>query len=128
MWAIIYPFCALPLIITLWYVARKAKKAGSLENYKTPYQSLGAKRLAIQLFWQLDVPGIILLIAVFALILVPLTIAGGISTQWTTAHVIAPLVVGFLCIPVFIVWEKRAPHPIVPFHVSSSSCPFQIKD
>lgn len=117
MWCIIYPVCALPLMITLAIVGRRARKAGVLDQYKSPFQMLGAKRLALELFWALDVIGIILLIAVFALILVPLTIAGGISTNWTAAHVIAPLVVGILCIPAFIIWEMKAPHPLVPFHL-----------
>lgn len=47
----------------------KAKKAGALDNYKTGYQMHGGKRLAIALFWQLDVPGMTLLIAVFGCIL-----------------------------------------------------------
>ncbi|KAF2867730.1 siderochrome-iron transporter-like protein Sit1 [Massariosphaeria phaeospora] len=117
MWCIIYTACSLPLIISLWWVGRKAKKAGALDNYKSPYQTLGAKRLTIALFWQLDVIGIILLICVFGLILVPLTLAGGVSSTWRTAKIIAPLVIGILCIPVWIWWEKRAPHPMLPFHL-----------
>ena len=117
MWAIIYPVCALPLMITLWFVGRRARKAGVLEKYKTPYQMMGTKKLSVELFWALDLPGIVLLIAVFALILVPLTIAGGSTTSWNKAHVIAPLVIGILCIPVFALWEMRAPRPLVPFHL-----------
>lgn len=117
MWCIIYPVCALPLMITLWFVGRRARKAGVLEKYKSPYETLGAKRLTIELFWALDIPGIILLIAVFALILVPLTIAGGSTSSWNQAHVIAPLVIGVVCIPVFVFWELRAPRPLVPFHL-----------
>ncbi|OAL38513.1 hypothetical protein AYO20_02162 [Fonsecaea nubica] len=117
MWCIIYPVCALPLMISLYLVSRRARKAGVLEKYKTPYQMLGARRLVVDLFWTLDVIGIILLIAVFALILVPLTIAGGSTSAWGTARVIAPLVIGILCVPAFIVWELRAPRPLVPFHL-----------
>ena len=47
----------------------------------------------------------------------PFTIAGGVSSQWGTAKVIAPLIIGILCIPVFIIWERRAPHPMLPFHL-----------
>lgn len=77
----------------------------------------GASQLLVELFWQLDVIGIILLIAVFALILVPFTLAGGVSTQWKTAKVIAPLVIGILCIPLWIVWESRSKYPMIPFRV-----------
>lgn len=51
------------------WASRKAKKNGALDNYKTPYQLHGGKKLASALFWQLDVPGIILVIAVLGLIL-----------------------------------------------------------
>ena len=118
MWCIIYPVCALPLLSALYYVGWKAKRNGVLDSYKSPFQQLGAKRLAIELFHQLDVIGIILVIAIFGLILTPLTIAGGTSTQWETAHIIAPLVIGFCCIPLWIVWEmKGAKHPLVPFYL-----------
>lgn len=115
MWCIIYPVCAMPLIISLLVVGRRAKKQGLLDSYKSSFQQLGARNFAAELFWLLDVIGVILMIAIFALILVPLTVAGGFSNQWKSAHVIAPLVVGFVCIPVFIVWELRAPHPLLPF-------------
>ncbi|KAF2500569.1 MFS general substrate transporter [Lophium mytilinum] len=117
MWAIIYPVSAIPLISALWVAHRRAKHSNDLDSYRTPYQMLGFKRLCVSLFWQLDVVGIILLIAVLALILVPLTIAGGYSTKWQTAHVIAPLVIGILCIPAFVCWERWSPHPLVPFRL-----------
>ncbi|RSL94622.1 hypothetical protein CEP52_012533 [Fusarium oligoseptatum] len=115
MWCIIYPVCAAPLIISLMVVSHRAKKRGLLVNYRSSFQQLGFQNFAVKLFWLLDVVGIILVIAIFALILVPLTTAGGFKSQWGQAHVIAPLVIGFLCIPAFIFWELRAPHPLVPF-------------
>lgn len=118
MWCIIYPVCALPLILSLSWVGHKAKKSGDLDQYKTPLQIWGWKRLAVGLFWQLDVIGIILLIAVFGLILVPLTLAGGVASKWSSGSIIAPLVIGIVCIPFWIWWESKAPHPMLPFHVS----------
>lgn len=117
MWALIYPICALPLLITLYLVGRRARKAGSLSNFKTPYQLLGPRRLATELFWQLDIIGLILLIAVFGLILAPFTLAGGQASKWQTAHIIVPVVIGILCVPLWIIWESRTPYPIVPFHL-----------
>ncbi|CZT42643.1 probable SIT1-Transporter of the bacterial siderophore ferrioxamine B [Rhynchosporium secalis] len=122
MWCIIYPVCALPLMLALFLAGRRARKNGVLDSYKSPFQMLGGKRLATELFWQLDVIGIILLIAVFALILVPLTLAGGstavdATSKWHTAHILAPLIIGILCIPVFVVWEMKARHPLLPFHL-----------
>ncbi|KAG6042208.1 hypothetical protein E4U17_001545 [Claviceps sp. LM77 group G4] len=115
MWAIIMPVCALPLIGSLMIVTRRAKRQGLLGDYTTAFKQLGFRNLAIELFWLLDVIGIILIIAVLDLILVPFTIAGGESSKWGEAHIIAPLVIGILCIPAFIFWELRAPHPLIPF-------------
>ncbi|KAF2459870.1 major facilitator superfamily domain-containing protein [Lineolata rhizophorae] len=117
MWCIIYTVCALPLILALYIAHRKAKKAHDLSGYSTPYKMYGPRRLVVALFWQLDTIGIILLIAVFALILTPFTIAGGVDAQWRTAKVIAPLVIGILCIPVWVWWERTAEHPLVPLHL-----------
>ncbi|KAF5682983.1 siderophore iron transporter 1 [Fusarium circinatum] len=116
MWCIIYPVCALPLIISLLVVGHRAKKAGHLVGYRSAFQQLGFNKLTAELFWLLDIIGVILLIAVFALLLVPLTIAGGFESKWSAPQVVAPLVIGFVCIPVFVIWELRAPHPLVPFH------------
>ncbi|WP_249872982.1 hypothetical protein, partial [Oceanobacillus saliphilus] len=85
-----------------WWVSRKAKKAGALDNYRTPYQVYGGKRLAAALFWQLDVIGSILLVLVFGLILVPFSAAKEHLDSWGTAKIIVPLVLGVLCIPAWI--------------------------
>ncbi|OBT91484.1 siderophore transporter [Pseudogymnoascus verrucosus] len=117
MWALIFPVCAMPLLITLLLAGRRADRAGKLASFKTPFQALGWKQFLIELFLQLDVVGIILIIAVFSLILVPLTLAGGVKETWKTAHIIAPLVIGVFTIPVFILWEKNCKHPMVPFRL-----------
>jgi SIT family siderophore-iron:H+ symporter-like MFS transporter len=127
MWCIIYPVCSLPLIGALVITARRSKKQGFLGDEKTikgatnvvaasSSISRGVK-LAKELFWLLDVIGIILVFAMFDLILVPMTLAGGVTGRWDVPQVIAPLVIGVLCIPVFIFWELRAPHPLVPFRL-----------
>lgn len=110
----------MPLIISLWIATRRAAREEDVQEYSTPYKLLGLKRLLRSLFWQLDLIGIFLLIGVLALILVPFTVASGLKETWAAAHVIAPLVVGVLLIPGFVLWERRAPHPIVPFKVSET--------
>jgi SIT family siderophore-iron:H+ symporter-like MFS transporter len=118
MFAIIYPVCALPLITVLFIVRRRARASGQLESYKSSMELIGGRRLAMELFWHLDVIGITLLIAMLACILVPFTLAGGVTAQWKTAKVIAPLVIGILLIPVWAYWEKTCKHPMLPFRVS----------
>lgn len=123
MWCIIYPVCALPLIISLLIVGRRAERQGVFAA--NPYAGTasqqikknGLKAFCVDLFWRLDTIGVILMIAVFALILVPFTLAGGVHSTWKEAHIIAPLVVGVLCIPAFVFWERRASHPLVPFEL-----------
>ncbi|KAJ5788208.1 hypothetical protein N7457_003198 [Penicillium paradoxum] len=115
MFAIIYPVCSIPLIAVLYIVHRRTKKTGSLESYKSSLQLLGGRQLAVELFWHLDVIGMILLLGMLACILVPFTLAGGVTAQWKTAKVIAPLVIGILLIPVWICWERYCKHPMLPF-------------
>ncbi|CAG7985797.1 unnamed protein product [Penicillium nalgiovense] len=115
MFAIIYPVCAIPLIVVLFIVHRRAKKSGALESYKSSLQLMGKRQLALELFWHLDIVGNILLIAMLACILVPFTLAGGVTAQWRTAKVIAPLVIGVLLIPAWIFWERTCQHPMLPF-------------
>ncbi|KAK0648047.1 major facilitator superfamily domain-containing protein [Cercophora newfieldiana] len=117
MWCIIYPVCALPLIVTLILVNRRARKLGLLVNYTSDLKFSSGWSFAVDLFWRLDVIGIILMIAVFALILVPMTLAGGFEASWTDAHILAMLIVGVVTIPVFVLWQLRAPHPLVPFYL-----------
>lgn len=119
MWAIIYTVCAMPLIISLSLIARRAKKMGRLDDYRSSFQTLGGKNFLVELFWLLDVPGIILMIATLALILVPLTTSGGFGgpEKWKSADTLAPLIIGFLCLPAFIAWEFKAPHPLIPFYL-----------
>jgi MFS transporter, SIT family, siderophore-iron:H+ symporter len=117
MWCIIYPVCAMPLVITLSLINRRARKAGLMDKYASELRANSKGSFLVDLFWRLDVIGIILMIAVFALILVPMTVAGGFEASWTAPHVLGPLVVGVVCIPIFVLWQLRAPHPLVPFRL-----------
>ncbi|KAL2162297.1 hypothetical protein VTH06DRAFT_7210 [Thermothelomyces fergusii] len=118
MWCIIYPVCAMPLVVSLALVGRRARKRGLMEKYSEAVkgqETWGA--FLVDLFWRLDVIGVVLLIAVFALILVPMTIAGGFQASWTAPQILGPLIVGVCTIPAFVLWQLRAPHPLVPFYL-----------
>lgn len=120
MFAIIYAVVSIPLIIALWWPTRRIQRSGALEHHRSTWEMLGATRLTTAVFWQLDIIGILLLITVFALILVPFTIAGGqasVAEQWRQTKVIVPLVLGVLCIPVWLLWEEKAQYPMVPVEV-----------
>lgn len=87
MWCIIYPICCIPLVASLMWANWMARKSGALDDFKTPYQTYGPKKLVQALFWQLDVPGIILMIAVFGCILVVRLIYGHWKPLLTTVAI-----------------------------------------
>lgn len=119
MWAIIVPVLTIPLVGALFMAHRRAKKHEDLSSYRTPYQMLGPLKLAVALFWQLDVISIILIVAALGCLLVPFTLtdnsfAGG-QQSWVQVHILLPLILGVLLFPVFLWWQTKSPHPMVPF-------------
>ena len=119
--------CAFPLISTLWWINYKTKRAGGWDDCPTPFRKHGGWKLAKALFWQLDVVGMVFVICIFGFILVPFTIAGGTASSWTQAKIIAPMAVGILMIPAWILWERATPHPMVPFFVCPACEPYHTK-
>ncbi|KAK3303182.1 major facilitator superfamily domain-containing protein [Chaetomium strumarium] len=117
MWCIIYPVCAMPLILSLAVVGHRARKHGLMEKYSEAVKRQPWGPFLVDLFWRIDVIGIILMIAVFALILAPMTLAGGFEASWTAPQILGPLIVGVCTIPIFVFWQLRAPHPLVPFYL-----------
>lgn len=119
MWAFIFPLSSLPLIgcmLHMRYRARKTDEWKELSSQKSFYQQEGLVETLKELFWKLDIVGIILLTVVLGCILVPLTLAGGTKEKWNNPHVIAPFVLGFVLVPFFIFWESKwAREPIAPF-------------
>ncbi|PLN79065.1 MFS general substrate transporter [Aspergillus taichungensis] len=114
MWAIIFPVCAIPLFVILYRGHYKVKRECQ-GGYKSRLGALTSTQGIIELLHYLDVVGIFLLIAWMALILVPFTIAKDGSDQWKTAKILAPLVCGIFCIFLWALWERRCPHPMIPF-------------
>lgn len=121
MWAFIFPLTCLPLVCCILHMRYRASKTEAwrhLQLEKTYYQSHGLLQTLIQLFWKLDVVGVLLLTVTLGCILVPLTLAGGVSQKWNNPHVIAPFVLGFVLLPIFVVWESKwALDPIAPFEL-----------
>lgn len=128
---------SIPLLVSLYIPYRRAmndrNQAARLEDQPSPLRSLGSLRLTRVLFRQLDIVGLLGLIAIFGFILVPFTVTGGAhnargaSLQWSRPVIIVPLIIGFLCIPGWIWWERKAArHPLVPFRVRSPLKSFQL--
>ena len=125
MWATILPFCALPLILTVWVFQRKAEKQEGYESQRATILADVRSQDSIfrkihQLLWvELDAFGALLLIAGLSLILVPISLTGSQkSDRWSQPHFIAMLVVGFVIAAAFVVWDAFfAKKPFVPYRL-----------
>ncbi|ESZ89922.1 hypothetical protein SBOR_9684 [Sclerotinia borealis F-4128] len=120
-WCIILPVVFLPLAMSLFLNNRKAKRAGL--TAPSPLKGLGPISIMKTLWNDLDIGGMILLSAAFALILIPLTIASKAADGWSSPDIIAMIVLGVVCLLTFPVWEsikKVAPHPLIPLGLLKS--------
>ncbi|KAL4972939.1 major facilitator superfamily domain-containing protein [Aspergillus desertorum] len=106
MFAILMPFCASFIIITLLVFQRRAKNVGLILN----------ERLTIYSFCsRIDLGGILLLSAGFALVLIPITLAATATDRWSTPWVDALIVLGALVLASLVPYEKYlSRHPVVP--------------
>ncbi|KAL8999091.1 MAG: hypothetical protein Q9169_001979 [Polycauliona sp. 2 TL-2023] len=114
-WTMVLPASFLPLALALFLNMRKAKKLGRLPPSPWAGQSVltGAKNL----WYELDIMGLLLLSAAFALILIPCTLAQRAKGGWNNGSMIAMVVIGALCLVAFPFWEsssKLAPRPFMP--------------
>jgi len=106
MFAILMPFGACTIIGTLIYYQHKAKKAGLVPSRKTTIWSFCS---------DIDLGGMALFVAGFALLLLPIAIAGSLPQGWRTPWNIALMVAGFLILLVLPVYEKLAAvNPMLP--------------
>ncbi|CAI4064308.1 hypothetical protein SUVZ_08G0080 [Saccharomyces uvarum] len=119
MWAFIFPLSCIPIVLCMLHmqwIARKTPEWHALKDEKSYYQEHGFAKILGQLFWKLDVIGVILMGCSLGCILVPLTLAGGVKTTWNDSRLIGPFVLGFVLIPILWVWEYRvARDPIIPY-------------
>lgn len=118
MFAIIVPVLLVPAIITLYSMQRRGEKFGMVTmaaskrvriGTEEGYESRGFKYWAKLLYEgliEIDIIGLIILGFAFALILLPFTIATSAQGGWANGGIIAMLVVGFLCLIGFGLYEK----------------------
>ncbi|GEQ70560.1 hypothetical protein JCM33374_g4238 [Metschnikowia sp. JCM 33374] len=123
-WAFIFPLACIPLLVCFVHMRIAAGRTQEWALIKAEEKDAKkGKNTFVELFWELDVVGILLIICVFGFILVPFTLAGNKTASlvrsdkaWKSGKIIAPLVVGVFLIPVLVLWEgKFARMPIVPF-------------
>ncbi|KAH8891733.1 MFS general substrate transporter [Thozetella sp. PMI_491] len=107
MFAILMPFGASFIITALVFYQHKAKKMGLLASQtKTTISGFCS---------DIDLGGIVLFVGGFAMLLLPITIAGSLEEGWRTPWVIAVMVVGGVLLIALIFYEKFvAANPVVP--------------
>ncbi|KAL3484192.1 major facilitator superfamily domain-containing protein [Aspergillus germanicus] len=113
-WAIILPFVALPIYAMLSYNLRKAEKKGVLVREKRQW-SLSPKTI----WWaiiEFDLPGVFLFAGGMVIFLLPFTLASTAPHGWKTGYIIAMIIVGFLLIIFFGLYEFLvAPVPFLNY-------------
>jgi MFS family permease len=114
-WAIILPVVFMPLAVSLWMNQRRARKLGL--DVPSPFRGRTIGAVFQNLWYDLDVFGLLLLAAGIALVLLPLTLAPNASGQWGNPSMIAMLVIGGVVCIIFPFWEtskKLAPKAFFP--------------
>lgn len=114
-WTLVLPGSFLPLALALFLNMRKAKKLNRLPPSPWVGQSFatGAKNI----WFELDIGGLLLLSAGFSLLLIPCTLAQRAKGGWNNGSMIAMVVVGVVCLVAFPCWEassRLAPQPFMP--------------
>lgn len=120
MWAVIFPFCALPLILTMFVLQRRAEKNGLQRRslHDSPSSTL-PQRLYNLLWTELDLFGAFLLVVGLGLTLIPLSLTGAKNSgRWQNGSFIAMLVLGVFVLCLFVAWDARvAARPFIPFRM-----------
>ncbi|CAG8128970.1 unnamed protein product [Penicillium salamii] len=115
--SIIFPIVAAPLYVTLKINLNKAKKSGL--NQKEP-----SGRNVFQSIWhyakEFDLLGVVIFSIGLVVFFLPFSIASSAPKGWGSGYIIAMIVVGFVMLGIFIVWElKFAPTPLFDFSILS---------
>lgn len=136
MFAIMMPVLLSPVILLLYYLQWKAQKLGMISlahdgikrrgggggsasqettTITTKYSKLSILQIIKQSSIDIDLIGLILLAFGFALILLPFSLANNSKGGWSNPSMISMLVVGFIILILFGIWEQYfAPIPLAP--------------
>lgn len=113
-WTIVLPVAFLPLALALSLNMRKAMKLGQLPP--SPWKGQTFVGVVKNVWYELDVMGLLLLSAAFSLILIPCTLAQRARDGWKNGSMIAMVVIGSVCLIAFLLWEssrRLAPRPFL---------------
>ncbi|KIX00418.1 uncharacterized protein Z518_10557 [Rhinocladiella mackenziei CBS 650.93] len=139
-WAIVTPFAAIPLVVTMFVLQQRARRHGlwvkSLASVANSKDSDPFWKKTFHLIWtELDFLGMFLLTAGLSLLLIPLALTGSFNPdRWKEASFIAMFVLGFVLIGFFVAWDlKFARKPLMPYQIVKdrtviAGCLIQILD
>lgn len=125
MFAILVPVLLIPAISTLYAMQRRGAKAGMVTMADSKDVRTGAAEATPKTFgyWakllyrgliDIDIVGLIILGFAFSLILLPFSLAKSSKNGWSNPSMIAMLVVGFVCLVIFGLYEGFvAPKPLM---------------
>ncbi|KAH0845049.1 hypothetical protein AYO21_01689 [Fonsecaea monophora] len=127
MFTIIVPVLLLPAIFTLYSMQRRGEKLGMVTMAASRRERIANSKESITstspIYWmklmleglnEIDMIGLIILGFAFALILLPFTLAEDADGGWGNGSMIAMLVVGFVLLITFIIFEiYLAPKPLM---------------
>lgn len=127
MFAIMVPVLLTPAIFTLYAMQRRGEKMGMVTMAGSKQERTGAgadgaskkgavhwTKLLYQGLIDIDILGLIILGVSFALLLLPFTLAESADGGWANASIIAMLVVGFVLLIAFVLFEiYLAPVPLM---------------
>ncbi|SMR63100.1 unnamed protein product [Zymoseptoria tritici ST99CH_3D1] len=109
--AIIVPAMTLPLFVLLKVQLRKAEREGRFVREKSGRSVMQSLRYGLVAF---DLPGVFIFAAGLTLFLLPFTLAASAPSGWRTPYIIAMIIVGFILLILFALYEKYlASHPFI---------------
>jgi hypothetical protein len=109
---IIIPVVVVPLAILVLYNDRKARQQGLLEPRKIQWNINAIKKFCVDI----DLVGILILVAGMALFLLPFSLWSYQGKKWESPMIIGMIVAGFILLVAFPVWEKfYAPVTFIPY-------------
>lgn len=116
MFAIITPFTAL-LIVSVYFYAQLivSRRRHELPKIRIVAPGKSIRGTVYGFIQDLDLVGVLLFAAGMVLLLLPLSLAGGNDSKWSSGQNIAMICVGGGLIPVWVLWEVYvAKKPLIP--------------
>ncbi|EME80601.1 uncharacterized protein MYCFIDRAFT_54088 [Pseudocercospora fijiensis CIRAD86] len=117
--AILHPLLNLPLFLLLIFYQNKAIKMGLVPIRETGRSIPQSIKYYLVEF---DIFGLFLIVSGLAIFLLPFSLysyqGATLAEQWSSALVISMIIIGFILIVAFVIWEaKFAPVTFVPYHL-----------